>query len=207
MQVCTSLQTDNHASTSPLSFLQAGCPSYCPTNSIKALKAILNKNNKQKLQEAHYWIYGWQKYFRIRNWAPVSQHVIILQCINLFSNRLYFIFNIHSFLWCQAFSYIFDILYPSLYGNINCHFDYTVVQKTGPRLYFAIFVEVKLKCSRGLVFEPVCVCCKVVMLLEAFFCLKLWSNRENLWVMPVISVQITCYILCFLLKGTQISIM
>jgi len=39
MQVCTSLQTDNHASTSPLSFLQARCP-YChPTNSIKALKA------------------------------------------------------------------------------------------------------------------------------------------------------------------------
>ena len=27
MQVCTLLQTDNHASTSPLSFLQAGCPS------------------------------------------------------------------------------------------------------------------------------------------------------------------------------------
>jgi len=25
MQVCTSLQTDNHASTPPLSFLQAGC--------------------------------------------------------------------------------------------------------------------------------------------------------------------------------------
>ena len=29
MQVCTSLQTDNHASTTPLSFLQAGCPSCC----------------------------------------------------------------------------------------------------------------------------------------------------------------------------------
>ena len=27
MQVCTLLQTDNHASTSPLTFLQAGCPS------------------------------------------------------------------------------------------------------------------------------------------------------------------------------------
>ena len=40
MQVCTSLQTDNHASTSPLSFLQAGCPSCHLTNSIKALKAI-----------------------------------------------------------------------------------------------------------------------------------------------------------------------
>jgi len=33
MQVCISLQTDNHASTPPLSFLQAGCPSCCPTNS------------------------------------------------------------------------------------------------------------------------------------------------------------------------------
>ena len=34
--ICTSLQTDNHASTSPLSFLHARCPSCCPTNSIKA---------------------------------------------------------------------------------------------------------------------------------------------------------------------------
>jgi len=38
MQVCTLLQTDNHTSTSSLSFLQAGCPSCCPTNSVKALK-------------------------------------------------------------------------------------------------------------------------------------------------------------------------
>jgi len=41
MQVCTSHQTGNHASTSPLIFLQAGCPSCRPTNSIKALKACL----------------------------------------------------------------------------------------------------------------------------------------------------------------------
>ena len=40
MQVCTSLQTDNHASTPPLSFLQAGCPSCRPTNNVKALKVI-----------------------------------------------------------------------------------------------------------------------------------------------------------------------
>jgi len=40
MQVCTSLQTDKHASTPPLIFLQAGCPSCCPTNSVKALKAL-----------------------------------------------------------------------------------------------------------------------------------------------------------------------
>jgi len=40
MQVCTSLQTDNHASTPPLSFLQAGCSSCRPTNSVKALALI-----------------------------------------------------------------------------------------------------------------------------------------------------------------------
>jgi len=39
MQVCTLFQTDNYARTPPLSFLQAGCPSCCPTNSVKALKA------------------------------------------------------------------------------------------------------------------------------------------------------------------------
>jgi len=42
MQVCNSFQTDNHASTPPpLCFLQAGCPSCRPTNSVKALKAFL----------------------------------------------------------------------------------------------------------------------------------------------------------------------
>jgi len=39
MQVCTLLQADNHTSTPPLTFLQAGCPSCRPTNSVKALKA------------------------------------------------------------------------------------------------------------------------------------------------------------------------
>jgi len=42
MQVCTSLQTDNHASTPPLSFLQARCPSCRPTNCVKALKATIS---------------------------------------------------------------------------------------------------------------------------------------------------------------------
>jgi len=41
-QLGTSLQTDNHASTPPLSFLQAGCASCRPTNSVKALKANVN---------------------------------------------------------------------------------------------------------------------------------------------------------------------
>jgi len=39
MQVCTSLQTDKQASTPPLGFLQAGCPSCRLTNSVKALEA------------------------------------------------------------------------------------------------------------------------------------------------------------------------
>jgi len=39
VQVCTLLQTDNHASTPPLKFLQAGRPSSRQTNSVKALKA------------------------------------------------------------------------------------------------------------------------------------------------------------------------
>jgi len=43
MQICTSLQTDNHASTQPLCFLQAGCPSCRPTNSDKALKGYTSE--------------------------------------------------------------------------------------------------------------------------------------------------------------------
>ena len=38
MQVCTSLQTDNHAGTPLFSFLQAGRPS-C---SVKAMKAVMD---------------------------------------------------------------------------------------------------------------------------------------------------------------------
>jgi len=45
-QLCTLLQTDNHASTPPLSFLQAGRPSCHRTNSVKALKA--GQFSKQK---------------------------------------------------------------------------------------------------------------------------------------------------------------
>jgi len=50
----------NHASTPPLSFLQAGCPSCRPTNSIKALKAQNSKNqfvpkgSRVMLMKQHY---------------------------------------------------------------------------------------------------------------------------------------------------------
>jgi len=57
MQVCTSLQTDNHASTTPLSFLQAGCPSCRPTDSVKALKANVNLANKRmSILVPHRWL-------------------------------------------------------------------------------------------------------------------------------------------------------
>jgi len=57
MQVCTSLQTDNHASTPPLSFLQAGCPSCRPTNSVKALKAKSYNSNHQETVA----VFGWRE--------------------------------------------------------------------------------------------------------------------------------------------------
>jgi len=51
MQVCTSLQTNNHASIPALRFLQAGCPSCRPTNSVKALKALkVSKKKGSKLE-------------------------------------------------------------------------------------------------------------------------------------------------------------
>jgi len=53
MQVCTALQTDNHASTPPRSFLQAGCPSCRPTNSVKALKGFKMYYTKQQIPQQH----------------------------------------------------------------------------------------------------------------------------------------------------------
>ena len=38
----------NHASTPPLSFLQAACPSCCQTNSVKALKDSLARNESNQ---------------------------------------------------------------------------------------------------------------------------------------------------------------
>jgi len=52
MQVCTSLQTDNHDSTPPLSFLQAGYPSCHPTNSVNALKANSDRTNRLNIRTA-----------------------------------------------------------------------------------------------------------------------------------------------------------
>ena len=58
MQVCTSLQTDNHANTSPLSFLQAGCPCCRPTDSVKALKALNYTASRCKVPTANWSIFS-----------------------------------------------------------------------------------------------------------------------------------------------------
>jgi len=49
MPIYTLPQTDNHASTPPLSFLQAACLSCCSTNSVKVLKARYSAHNKYTL--------------------------------------------------------------------------------------------------------------------------------------------------------------
>jgi len=43
MHVCTLLETDNHAINPPLTFLQAGCHSCRPANSVKALKGYMTE--------------------------------------------------------------------------------------------------------------------------------------------------------------------
>jgi len=56
MQVCTWLQTHNHASTPPLIFLQPGCPSCRPTNSVKALKASFQVTELNIISERLQWL-------------------------------------------------------------------------------------------------------------------------------------------------------
>jgi len=79
MQVCTSLQTDNHASTPPLSFLQAGCPSCHPTNSVKALKASHPVEKYRKYPAELKLFAGWQQ--RCRQLLSVLQQLqLVVLC-------------------------------------------------------------------------------------------------------------------------------
>jgi len=70
MHVSTSLQTDNHASTPLLSFLQAGCPSRCPTNSVKALKA--KEEQEQKTTKNCWQTTQSQKWREVVHWSRKS---------------------------------------------------------------------------------------------------------------------------------------
>jgi len=92
MQVCTSLQTDNHASTPPLVFLQAGCPSCHPTNSVKALKAV-----SQTYQQSVFKRYRSDKHFSeflpTRWWQKSTgidmeqNYFTVTVCIHIHSNK------------------------------------------------------------------------------------------------------------------------
>ena len=53
MQVCTSLQTDNHASTPLLSFLQAGCPSCRPTKHEEQNKRLNTQSMLSNILVSH----------------------------------------------------------------------------------------------------------------------------------------------------------
>jgi len=58
MQVCTSLQTDNHASTPPLSFFTGWKPFLPPNNQHQSTEAVIQfngqiiQNNQQQLQSS-----------------------------------------------------------------------------------------------------------------------------------------------------------
>ena len=83
MQVYTSLQTDNHASTQPFSFLQARCPSCHPTNSVKALKAqaryikaiIYNK----QLNIMRQWVNADKQIFLFQYLCRLERHRTIIE--------------------------------------------------------------------------------------------------------------------------------
>ena len=94
MQVCTSLQTDNHASTTPLNFLQAECPSCRPTNSVKAWRqsSLIKQTTKRKSNFCYHSMHSvlphllWQKslskvvlmfMFSLEWWPPANLIVIV----------------------------------------------------------------------------------------------------------------------------------
>jgi len=54
VQICTTFQTNNNANIPPFSVLQAGCPSCCPANSVKALKAYHHTSCTQNQLMPHY---------------------------------------------------------------------------------------------------------------------------------------------------------
>ena len=58
--ICTSLQTDNHTSTSSLSFYRLDALPCRPTNSVKSLKAqcLLMFDNKQWVKTQFATVYG-----------------------------------------------------------------------------------------------------------------------------------------------------
>jgi len=92
MQVCTSLQTGNHASNPPLSFLQAGCPSCCLTNSVKALKATVQHTNAQlKPTYSRSVFMDIFSVFRVR-----TSTIHSVQCLSTYNTQIINYFTLHA---------------------------------------------------------------------------------------------------------------
>ena len=116
MQVCTSLQSDNHASTPPLKFLQAGCPSCCPTNSIRALMAHYYYCSYFHFSGLflcwpHVWLYGYV-YGYAEHWGSLNQSqafllkFLYIKTLNSVFRGLMYL-TLHPFisffrLWCYC---------------------------------------------------------------------------------------------------------
>ena len=80
MQVCTSLKADNHASTTPLSFLQARCPSCHPTNSVTVHKTQHNTYVFSTMQPPHAALsknkrYSWYVIAKYQWLSPESHNI------------------------------------------------------------------------------------------------------------------------------------
>jgi len=83
MQVSTSLQTDNHTSTTPLSFLHAGCPCCRPTNSVKAMKAKNNIRRESKKTRHQTLGHNFTNYYQIFKNFSLADSAVNLQKTNV----------------------------------------------------------------------------------------------------------------------------
>ena len=118
MQVCITLQTDNHASTPPLSFLQAGCPSCRPTNSIKALKA-------EALLHSSYYLFSFLSSFVLSicffltpslllfsyiTYRNIARHIALFRCFGICLCIMNFLYL--SFIICAVLSLLYQFSSP-----------------------------------------------------------------------------------------------
>jgi len=124
MQVCTSLQTDSHASAPYLSFLQAGCPSCHPTNSVKA---TLKRTNTLKL----YLNIGNTALYKITYiFSQLHSHSQSFVIRSRFWFKLIFLFSLYVFLIGSSyfFTCMFYCLFYLLYHcYVHCFLLWTLL--------------------------------------------------------------------------------
>ena len=73
MQVCTSLQTDNHTSTPPLSFLQAGCPSCRPNQQRQSTEGKTKPTHTFMMECGGHESIGWMYCTEFFSRKPVNR--------------------------------------------------------------------------------------------------------------------------------------